>query len=610
MALMIPSDIEEFETKGEQKVYSFLEAVAKPDSKYIAWYTPDIKGREPDFVLFCNEVGLIVLEVKDWSLEQIKKADPKNFVLSMGNKDETRKNPLTQARGYYNSIIDRIKTDGRLVSASREHHGNPSIPIDYGVIFPNINKYEYEEKKLNSVIDSTKIFFWDDLNPASDIRSDPTGNAFLEALRRMFPPKFDFNLPGKSVDHLKQLLFPTVKIELPERNEEDEFYEQLKRLKVLDHNQEALARKFDGGHRIITGPSGSGKTLVLVHKAAFLKKYNKKIKNILFVCYNITLVKYIRRLLSAKKVPIGENGIKLVHIFELCSEIIGEDVAYEKEDTDYYDLIIQETLNKVQDCGMKFDAILVDEGQDISDDMYKIITALLNKDTNSLTIVFDDQQNVYQRGHSWKELGINAQGRVHRIPKVYRNTKEITEFAFNFIGKEGEKSDNLQQELFPDYYEFRGPKPEIKKYSGFDETVFSMAKTIEDLVEEGLPYSEIAVLYAMKHPRDMPEIHIPEMIKQSLEEKGILYEWASEDYNSKNSYDITTNSVTISTIHSVKGLDYSCVFLIGLDLLEPDRWSEEQIDKMTYVAVTRARYRLYIPYFQKNSLIEKLLKCV
>jgi ABC-type lipoprotein export system ATPase subunit len=41
-------------------------------------------------------------------------------------------------------------------------------------------------------------------------------------------------------------------------------------MRMLDHHQEALARKYDGGHRIIVGPSGSGKTLILVHTSSFL----------------------------------------------------------------------------------------------------------------------------------------------------------------------------------------------------------------------------------------------------------------------------------------------------------------------------------------------------
>ena len=71
MATMIPEDIERFTTEGEKQVYHFLAAVAKPDSNYTVWYSPDIKGREPDLVLYNDDVGLIIFEVKDWSLEQI-----------------------------------------------------------------------------------------------------------------------------------------------------------------------------------------------------------------------------------------------------------------------------------------------------------------------------------------------------------------------------------------------------------------------------------------------------------------------------------------------------------------------------------------------------------
>ena len=47
---------------GEKRFYHFLESVAKPDSEYIAWYTPDLKGKEPDFILFNDEEGLTTNE--------------------------------------------------------------------------------------------------------------------------------------------------------------------------------------------------------------------------------------------------------------------------------------------------------------------------------------------------------------------------------------------------------------------------------------------------------------------------------------------------------------------------------------------------------------------
>ena len=46
--------------------------------------------------------------------------------------------------------------------------------------------------------------------------------------------------------------------------------------------------------------------------------------------------------------------------------------------------------------------------------------------------------------------------------------------------------------------------------------------------------------------------------------------------------------------HSVKGFDYACVFVIGLDWLDGTRWTEEQIRNLTYVAIARTRERLYM----------------
>lgn len=448
MATMLPENVEAFTTQGEAAFYRFLAKVARPDSANISWYSPDVEGREPDFLLFSAEAGLIVFEVKDWALEQIREADPKTFRLSMGGKVETKENPFQQARDYLYQVMDLIKKDRRLLSTDSAHHGNPKLPISCGVVFPNINKHEYIEKGFDRVIAPDKIFFWDDLHPASDMCSDPSGECFRLALGERFGPGFRFKLTGAEIDHLRQLLFPTVRIDLPERRaDECLFDERSRRLKCLDHHQEAIARKYETGHRIMSGPSGSGKTIVLVHKAALLRRYNPSIRSILFVCYNITLVNYIRRLLAGKEVPFGEDGVQVVHFFELCSRILDEPVSYEKETPDYFELVVKETLEKVVDCGLRFDAIMVDEGQDFTDDMFKVVSGLLNPKTDNLTITVDDRQNIYRRKTTWKSVGVKAQGRVHRLGPVYRNTTEIANFAARFIGDPEEKDTDLQPQL-------------------------------------------------------------------------------------------------------------------------------------------------------------------
>lgn len=613
MATMIPDNVQTFKTEGEGGFYRYLQTVAKPHGHYITWYSPDLSGQEPDFVLYNPDSGLVIFEVKDWALEQIIEADPKVFKIRIKGKLESRNNPLQQASGYMYDLMDVLKDDGQLISKDPAHLGKAIIPMSCGVVFTNINKHEYKEKGFDLVLPINKAFFWDDLHPQSEICQDPSGHCFNSIFKEMFPPLFSFRLSAKEIDHLKQLIFPSIRVEIPERSP-NPYPVRCSRLKSLDNHQEAIARKFENGHRILSGPSGSGKTLILVHKAASLLKYNPNIKTILFVCFNVTLVNYIKRLLSNKGLPLGQGGVHVIHFYQLCAEILDESVNYEKEDSEYYDLIIQETLEKMETSEIKYDAILVDEGQDFSADMLRVITGVLNQKTNNLTIALDENQNLYRKDFSWSDVGIQARGRVHKISYVYRSTQQLTRFASTFMAntsKEKKSSGQEQTELFPDFFDFTGPDPTIVQLTNFEAICQYVAdKAAETVEKDECPYSEVAVLYVKKTPPEGTSPTVPQLIEQALAAKGIFSNWIARDYQNKRTYDITTNSVAINTIHSAKGFDYSCVFLVGLDSVGETKATAEQIERLAYVGMTRARYQLYIPYIKKTAIIEKLLATI
>ena len=610
MATMIPDDIEVFKTDGEKLFYHFLATVAKPDDQYLYWYSPEVNDAEPDFVLYHPELGLIVFEVKDWQLSQIRGVDPRTFVVVMGNREKSCTNPHDQAKGYLHEIKERLEADGRLVSHEHWNEGKTKVPISCGVVFPNINAGEYRQSAVNhdGVIPADHIFFWDDLNHYSDLY-EPTGRRFHETLTARFPPRFPCRLTPAELHHLRLLLYPQIRILTVDRGPTPELAAHDATVRLLDHNQEVIARKFDQGHRIVRGPSGSGKTLVLVHQAAFLRKYNPKVKKILFLCYNVTLVNYLRRLLALQGAPLGPDGVEVLSFYDLCGRLTGEPVAHENQDRDYYDLVMEDALSRpLADAG-RFDAILVDEGQDFSDTMLRVVLSCLNPKTDILTIALDDGQDVYRPERSWSGLGIKARGRTRILDAVYRNTLEIADFARQFRGTAAPpKVESPQTRLFPDPRICRGPCPEILPAASLAEAVTKVADAIRDLLAAGLcPMAEIAVLYTRKQPVPGLPLSLPAMIAAALDQRGILSRWLSEDYRAKKSYDITADSITISTIHSVKGLDFACVFLMGLDALEPDgRWSATQIDSLAYVGITRARYRLIIPYVKKNALVDRL----
>jgi superfamily I DNA and RNA helicase len=500
--------------------------------------------------------------------------------------------------------MDRIKEDGRLLTMDPPHQGKPKIPISCGVVFPNINKDQYCLRKLDRVIDADKAFFRDHLHAESDIACDASGLCFRKALLEMFPPLFRFRITGPEYHHLKQLLFPVVRIEQPERNA-CAYLDPTQRVTVLDDEQEAIARKCCGGHHLVVGPSGSGKTLILAHKAAFLRQYNPAIQDILFVCFNITLVNYIKRLLTEKGVGLGRGGVQVLHFFELCAEILGEEIHYEKEEGEYYELVVEETLARLKGKGLKYDAVLVDEGQDFTEKMRAVVLALLDEDKQNLTVALDEAQNIYSRNLLWEEGAEGKPVRVDRLSVNYRNTAELRDFSGKFRGA-AHVSDPSSL-----YCETHGPRPQLKQVADLKQAADHVAETIKGLWDlQEYPLSEMAVLYARTSAGEDHGPSIPRLLSTALESRGTMSTWMSEDYRAKRSYDITTESVTVSTIHSAKGLDYACVFLVGLDLLQTDGWSKEQIKSLVHVAITRARHRLLIPYVTETEIISELHYCL
>ncbi len=80
----------------------------------------------------------------------------------------------------------------------------------------------------------------------------------------------------------------------------------------------------------------------------------------------------------------------------------------------------------------------------------------------------------------------------------------------------------------------------------------------------------------------------------------------SRDVRAKEMYDITTDRVSLISVHSAKGLDFDLVYLVGMDRIRPVgvMWGKAQ--SLVFTAMTRARYRLVIPYVDETELIQRM----
>ena len=617
MATMYPEEIKGYEkaTDGEKTVFRFLKEAARPHKDFICWYEPLIgrSGKKPNFILFNKNLGLLVFEVKDWTTQQIISYTPHQFTIHVSGKTEKRTNPNKQAKGYVNVLMERLKEVPDFLSDLTDHQGKLKIPIGNMVVFPNIKRQEYFERGLQWLIPDEGVFFNDDFNSAGEILCDTSGRKFQERISKVFPFRFK-GLTQKEIEKLSLIIWPDAKIDLPPRKGlgKIRFHREVL---ALDESQAKLALRLGSGHQIIKGPPGSGKTLVLVHRCCHLSRYNPQIKKILLVCYNIALVGYLRRLIQEKGLDIGSNGIELCHFYELCAQILGEVVHYENEDSDYYDLVTRKALERVLNKRSRigpFDAILVDEGQDFDEEMLKILIGLL-KPGGDLVISLDGYQDLYRRRCSWKSLGINASGRTRYLKRVYRNTVEIFEFTQRLIGDAPRIE--KQPALLPYDFAFHGDLPELRHFPTLDKIEGFLTDDLRRCIErEGYKRSEIAIIYDDKvyGPSNFAYDNraLPMRVLKNLEASGIPVAWVSQDVRSKEMYDITTDRVSLISIHSAKGLDFDLIYLVGIDRIRPAENTKEALISLVYVAMTRAKYRLVVPYERETKIIKKMKECL
>lgn len=593
MTELIPESIKDLPnvTSGEQRLFDIFKNHLKPDEDYTVWFEPKLsnnKGKTlfPDFIIWGNKTGLIILEVKDWVASQIVDGDINKIKLSKGNKIEEYTNPEIQARNYMHASMDSLRKKSSLVSHKGKHMGQLKFPFNYGVVFTNITREEFDIK-LSSIITPGKVLTADNIFQIENGKLEIL-DSFLKKM-----PLFPFNpLSGEEIDLIRAELYPRIKI--PSGNDPNS-----SDIKVLDKNQEKEAMKLGPGHRIIKGSAGSGKTLLIAYRAKLLKQFNPDWK-ILIVCYNVTLRSYIKYLLE--KIYSESNtettDIEVLHLHELVINTIRSlpdpnqyNPLYPNpnEDWDSYqrrlEKVLMQNINNIP--AEKYDAILIDECQDLTTDYLRFLIHLLNKKTNHLLITVDPAQNLYGGKITWKSTGVDAIGRVSFLQQSYRNTKEILEFAHKFrpegIGKL--TIDDTQQALFPEQTNRHGEIPVVEKYENDSDIVSYIINTITG-IRNKYNLNEIGIIFQSN------KFSYYNLLKTSLSENGFDFE-EIDSREDKLGFDIHKETIKLMNIYNVKGYEFRLVFLLNLENIS---FRTNEMRNLIYVGLTRAQDKLIIPY--------------
>jgi len=115
MAILIPSlGYARFDTRGEQRLAERLKDFLEENA--VVWHNLPVgpRSRHPDFIIIHPANGLLVLEVKDWRLETVRRADKQSWEILAHGLPKVVANPIEQARHYAHQVVDALSRDSRL----------------------------------------------------------------------------------------------------------------------------------------------------------------------------------------------------------------------------------------------------------------------------------------------------------------------------------------------------------------------------------------------------------------------------------------------------------------------------------------------------------------
>lgn len=109
-------------TSGERRFAERLETLLEDD--YLCWFNVPIGRRHqhPDFVILHPRRGLLVIEVKDWKLDNIQSINPQSVSLLTPTGLKRVGHPLEQARQYAFAIKEKFERDPALLAPMGHPH--------------------------------------------------------------------------------------------------------------------------------------------------------------------------------------------------------------------------------------------------------------------------------------------------------------------------------------------------------------------------------------------------------------------------------------------------------------------------------------------------------
>jgi len=551
----IPQKIEGM-NKSEKYIFNKLKQLymAEPQISYL-YLEPKIKNLTPDFILIDPVRGVVIIEVKAWSIDFIDTVNQKKLISTKGDVLE---NPLYKARRYFNTLQGIFRFKEELLTPK----GELKIKLHSLIAFTNMKQEEAKKAEIDTFFEHY---------PARVLYKEALSKLTLDEL---FDNEIEA-IPLELIDKIRVTIFPEVKITHTSSKNHHRFLDE--KILALDIEQERFAKSLPLGHYIITGIPGSGKTVALLSRAIYLAKLHPE-WNVLIMTYNKSLKSQLNLKLDSIKeeldiLDISIANIEVTNFHQKAMELSSLSFTNYKDKSDEFwrDILPNDALKQAKPS---YDVILVDEYQDFYKNWFELILKLLitheeeGKSYQNLFLAGDRLQSIYNPNEiNWKQdIGLDMRGRAKLLKTSYRITKEHITLGLSILAKSYEKEVGEFYEDAKDVRLTNMTNDSVALVEGDYSEVVHLFQTLL----ESYKYEDILLL--------APTWYTINTIK-----KQMPYEMQK---NISSSKDLVLNKSIFTTYHSSKGIEAKVAIVVDFEKIE-DR-------KLIYVATTRASHKLFL----------------
>ncbi len=362
MALFIPDECnEKLHPKSEQFVFNELhEYLSDEWTVFHSWTYlkkrfDDLNDGEIDFLLYHEQKGILVLEVKGGEISYRNRQWFSNIF---------RIDPVNQA----------LKNKYAVMNLLKEHfHGKmPAIRLAHAICFPDC------EGRLAKG--------WPAEAHGIVVTRDELPNIERIASHLLAQDRLPRDVASVTRNEVLDVLSPSFEyaLSLKERMKDDE----AEFVRLTEGQNIIMNALRDNSHLLVMGGAGTGKTMLAVKMAREIANGEGKV---LVLCYNELLAQNIRKKLWGPNVTVGA-------FFEYCLESMN----YPKKEceallgkAENLPKILAEMAAFLQEHPLQYDAVIVDEGQDFTAQMWEIVLRML-KPNGLFYVFYDPDQNIFR----------------------------------------------------------------------------------------------------------------------------------------------------------------------------------------------------------------------